>query len=536
MNRPSVVFQPHVSKYLLRGVDIIANAVRPTLGPLPRNVAYESAMRTRTPELLSDASTLARRIIQIGDDPSDVGAMLMRQAVWGVGDRVGDGAATTAVLAQAMAHQTYKAVAAGANAMRVRTGLQQGVNAATEALRAQATPVSTQKDLTQIARSYCHDNDLAKLLGEVYSIVGPGGFVEVQGAHGRTIEREYVEGAFWRNTGWISSAFSEDRTMKRASLQDAAVMLIDGRISETESFAKAIGQTLAAGHKSIAIICIGMPDIIIGVLAHNHAKGTFKCLPIKALASSIDRKAMFDDLAVMTGGTVLAGGYDADLSMFSPDMLGKVRRIWADSQQFGIVAGKGSPKALRAHIAMLRARMGTTKEKEEIAALRKRVGRLTGGTALISVGAQTEAEQKLRQAVAERSVNFMHSVTDGGMVAGGGAALLACQAAVAAAQSDDPDVCAGINAIARALEEPMRAIAANAGIAEAATVARARREGDGFGLNALNGEIVDMRAAGIVDSATVLEQALASAASVASMLLTTDVVIRHRKPETAMQP
>lgn len=534
-SRPSVEFQPSVYQNLLHGLDLIANAVRPTIGPLPRYVGYEHISRNKTPELLSDAGTLARRIIQLGDEPADVGAMLMRQAIWQVSEKVGDGSATTAVMAQAMVHHAHRMVAAGANAMRVRDGIRLAIVPVIRQLQATAKPVSSQKELTNVARSYCHDGELAQMLGEIYSIIGASGYVEVQASSGRTLEREYVEGAFWRDTGWISSAFG-GMTMRRAELQDAALMLIDGRINDIEGLAKAVGNTLGAGHTSIGIICNGMSDAVISVLATNHEKGTFKCLPIKAPASSVERKHMFDDISVMTGGTVLAMDADADMSLFSTDMLGNARRLWADTLQFGFVAGKGSPKALRAHIAMLRKSITRSSDRDEADSLRKRAGRLTGGTALLSVGAYTEAEQKLRKDIATRSVSFMNTVSEAGMVSGGGAALLACQDAVRALKTDDDDIRAGINAVVRALEEPMRALAANAGIPESATIARALREGNRFGLDVLTREIVDMEKAGIIDSANVLVQAVMTAASVASMVLTTDVVIRHRTPETATTP
>jgi chaperonin GroEL len=520
---------------MLRGLDLIANVVRPTLGPRPRYVAYENVMRTKTPELLSDAGTLARRIVQVSDGPSDVGAMLIRQAVWQVGDRVGDGSATTAVLAQAMVHRAYRSVAAGANAMRVRDGIQRGVSAAVQALRAQATPVESQAALTAIARSNCHDDGLAKVLGEIFSIVGTSGYVDVQLSRGRTLEREYVEGAFWRNTGWISSTFA-DMAMKRAELQDAVVMMVDGRIKELEPMVHAMQRVLSTGSTNIAIICRGMSDPVIGLLAHNHTKGSFKCLPIQTPASSYDRKSMFDDLVVMLGGEVFCTGDDADMTLYTPEMLGRVRRIWAQVDQYGFVSGRGSPKALREHIASLRRSLASATAKDDIQALRKRLGRLMGGTAVIEVGAATESEQKLRQDMAERSVRFMQSVAEHGSVAGGGAAFLACQPAIRSLDDDDPDVRAGVGAVVRALEEPMRAIAANAGEPASAAVARAKRCGAGYGLNVYTHQIEDMRAAGILDSANVAEQALITAGSVASMVLTTDVVVRHRKLEFATEP
>jgi chaperonin GroEL len=463
-------------------------------------VAYEQIMRNRTPELLSDAGTLARRIIQISDGTADVGAMLMRQAVWQVGDRVGDGSAITAVLTQSILHNAYRSVAASANAMRVRTGIQRAVAAAVESIKAQATPVTTQAELTGIARSYCHYDDLARLLGEVYSIVGAGGYVEVQSSNGRKLEREYVEGSFWRNTGWISSAFA-GTTMRRSELQDVAVMMVDGRIEDVQALGQAVGAVLAAGHKSIVIVCLGMSEAVISVLAHNHVKGVFQCLPVRTPASNVDRKYMFDDMAVMLGGEVLAVGDKADMTLFRPEMVGRARRFWADTNQFGFIAGKGSPKALREHIATLRKSLSKAKDKDEMSALRKRLGRLMGGTAVINVGAPTEAEQKLQ-----------------------------------ALTSDDPDVCAGIGAVISALEEPMRVIAANAGDSPSTVIARARRAGPGYGLNAYTHEIEDMRSAGIVDSANVAEQVLITSGSVASMVLTTDVVVRHRKPDTATTP
>ena len=534
-NRPSVEFQPGVHRNLLQGIDLIANVIRPTMGPFPRYVGYERIARDRSPEVLSDAGTLARRIIQIGDGVSDVGAMLLRQAVWQVSEKVGDGSATTAVLAQAMLHHAYRSTAAGANAMRIREGIRIAIEPVINHLRSSAIPVISQKELTHIARSYCHDTELAEMLGEIYSIVGSGGYVEVQDSSGRKIEREYVEGAFWRNTGWISSAFS-GTAMRRAELQDAAIMLVDGRVNNVEHLARAIGKIMNEGHTSIGIICNGMSEAIISVLATNHNKGIFKCLPVQTPASSVERKYMFDDICVMTGGTVLTTDTEADLSLFSVDMLGKARRLWADTLQFGFVTGKGSPKALRSHIATLRKSIPNATDKVEAEAIRKRLGRLTGGISMISIGAQTEAEQKVRKSIAERSVNFMNTVSESGMVAGGGAALLACQEIVGALHSDDSDVMAGFAAVARALEEPMRALAANASIPESTTVARARQAGAGYGLDVNTGNIVDMVESGIVDSANVLVHALATAASVTSMVLSTDVVIRHRSPETAAQP
>jgi chaperonin GroEL len=530
MKRPSVVFQPHTSSALLRGMNLMADAVRPTLGPRPRHVAYEKMIRTQAPELLSDAATLVRRIIEISDGPSDLGAMLLRQAVWKVGDGLGDGGATTAVLAQSLAQNAHRMLAAGANAMRLRDGIQMGLKAATAALQEQVVQVQSQADLTRIAKVFCFDDEMAHLLGEIYSIIGTAGFVDVQTSHGRTIEREYVEGAFWRNSGFVSSAFADPKNLREAVLGDAVIMLVDGRINKVEPMVEAVNRILKAGHQTICCACRQMTEDVIAVMAHNHLKGNFKFVGVKTPLMTYDRKAMLDDLAVLTGGTLLASDWDADMSYFTPEMLGKARRVWAQPSQFGIIAGKGSPKALRAHIAMLRRSLANPKNtKEETAALHQRLGRLTGGMAVLMVGAATEPEQKLRQELAERSVRFMRSVAQYGLVPGGGAAYLACQPAVQGLRSDDPDVQSGIDCVTRALEAPMRAIAQNAGLGDSPVVAHSRAAGAGYGLNALTGEIVYMREAGILDSAEVTEQALLTAASMATMLFTTDVVVRHHE-------
>jgi chaperonin GroEL len=510
-------------------MNLIADVVRPTLGPRPRHVAYEQAIRTKSPEMLSDAATLVRRIIEISDGPSDLGAMLMRQAIYHVGNRFGDGGATTAVLAQSMAQNAHRVLAAGTNAMRLRDGIQQGVKAATAALNEQVIYVSSQAELTRVAKAFCFDEEMANLLGEIYSVVGSAGFVEVQKSNGRGLQREYIEGAFWRQNNLISPAFASSKNLRQAALQDAVIMLIDGRIHSIDEMAGAVNRVLAEGHRSICCVCRQMADPVISVMAHNHIKGNFKFLPVRTPTLPMDRKDMLDDLAALTGGTILATDWDADMTQFTPDMLGNVRRVWAENNMFGVVGGKGSPKALRAHIATLRRRLANCKDKEEVETLRKRLGRLMGGTGVLLVGAATETEQKLRQDLAERSVRFMHGVAQSGLVPGGGAAFLVCQPAVKALRVDDPDVQAGIDCVARALEEPMRAIAKNAGLDDAPIIAHAREAGPGYGLNALTGEIVHMQCAGILDNAEVMDQALHTAGSVATMLFTTDVIIRHKE-------
>ncbi len=543
MNRPSITFQPRSGKYLLHGVSALAELIRPTIGPTFRMVASEQvAGRNRPPELLSDGATLARRMIQLSNDPADVGAMLLRQAVWQVGERAGDGTATTAVLAHAIIKEAYKRVAAGANAMRIRVGIERAMDVAVHSLRDQSTPVSARRDLTRIADSLCHDEELARYLGEAFNIIGADGFVEVQTSRGRKIEREYVEGACWRSSvGYVSRNFAENTTTPRITMQDASVVLIDGKLNDVDVAGRIFTRLLQAGHKNIFLVCREISETVLSVMTVNHHKGNLKFLPVKMPVMESDKLAMFEDIAALTGATVFYLGETKDVSLFTPDMAGRVRRAWADATQFGLIGGRGNPRALREHIKTLRASMTQAKDKDKteeqrMTAVRQRIARLMGGICVLSIGAPTEAEQKARQQIAERCVRAMYAIVRGGIVPGGGAAFLTCQNAVRKLAFDEPDVQAGVDCVARALESLMRAIARNAGHHPSTIVARARLAGQGFGLDALSGQIVNMREAGIVDSAEVLEQVLRAAGSVAATTVTTDVVYRHKKPQEAVQP
>ena len=528
MKRPAVILQPHAGRHLLRGLDVIANALRPTLGPLARSVAFQSTPN-RAPEVLREGAAIARRIDTIGDGPADAGAMLLRSALREMTQRVGDGAVTAAVLAQALARRAHRLIAAGAHPMLLQRGIRLAVDAVAAALRAQSFAVAGKVDLTRAAQSFCGDNELARILGEVYSVVGSEGDVDIQAANGRVVERSYVEGACWRTSGWLSSAFAEPGA-RHAILEDAAVVLIDGWVMKTDGLGRIIDQALGMGYRSICVVCLGMSEVNRGILAHNHNKGNYRFLPIQTPYHSTDREYMLEDIAVLTGAQVLGGSFEPILDGFTPDMIGAARRVWAEASQCGLVGGLGDPKALRAHISRLRKRLALTSDKQEQGRLRKRLGRLMGGTAVVQVGAPTETERKVRQAMADRCARYLRSVAGGGMAPGGGAAYLACQRALSSLASEDDDVAAGIDCVRRALEEPMRAIAGNAGVDPTATVLRARACGDGFGLDARTGQIVEMRRHGILDSAEVLEQALRTAASVSSMLLSTDVIVRRRKP------
>jgi chaperonin GroEL len=327
-------------------------------------------------------------------------------------------------------------------------------------------------------------------------------------------------------------------------MEDAAVVMIDGKLNNVPAAGRLFQTLLEAGHKQVFLVCREIGDAVLSVMVVNHQRGAMKFLPVKMPVMETDKLAMFEDIGALTGARVLYVGDDgSQTANFTLDMAGGARRVWSEATQFGIIAGKGSPKALREHLRSLKVNLiegkGKDKDKPEdqrVDALRRRVARLMGGTCVLSIGAPTEAEQKARQQIAERCVRALYAIARGGVVPGGGAAFLACQDAVRALDLPDEDTRAGAASVAQALDTLMLTIAHNAGANPTATVARARQAGKGMGLDALTGQITDMRTAGIVDSAEVLEHVLAAAGSVAGTAVTTDVLIRKRKPQEAMTP
>lgn len=538
-SRPAVVFQPN----LIDGINLIADAIRPTLGPLPRMVGIENTTnRERTPEVLDNAGVIARRIIQLGDPTVDAGAMMMRHAVWRMHETCGDGAATAAVLAQAMCQQAAKAVAAGAHPALIRQGIERGAEQAAAALRAQAVRFPGGKAgrdlLAKLARTLCPDKELADVLVEIVEITGMDGAAHVVNNDGRTVEREYVEGAMWESP-WLTTGFATDPLQTIARIEDATVILLDGAINSAQHAMQGLQTLHQLGRKNVVIIADNITDEAKSIFIQAQLSGMFKIVPIKAPLGSDKRAMALADMSALTSAQILFGDSIGFANITEAD-LGEVRRAWATSKQFGLIAGRRDPVALRTAISNIRHKIEHTENLDEIAELRMRLGRLCGGLAIVRVGAATSKIQEERKDQAIRLSRALQMAIRRGIVAGGGAALL--QAANAIRTEGEPlDVAFGLRAVQRGLEAPMTAIAANAGHDPSAMVNNARiasrlAKGVPHGLNARTGHIVDLVQAGVVDSAETVERALHIAASLAAITVTTDAIVHHRNPSISAMP
>ena len=539
VRRPAVVFQPN----LIDGMNLIADVVKPTLGPLPRTVGIENTTtRDRPPEVLDSAGVIARRIIQVGGLTRDAGAMMMRHAIWRMHETCGDGAATVAVLAQAIMLQATKAVAAGAHPALIKQGIELGTRQAATALSAQAMRLPGGKPgrdlLADLARTLCPDTELAEVLVEIVEITGADGAVHVINSDSRRIEREYVEGAMWE-WEWLTSGFATDVSQHIVRATDAAVVVLDGKLDNAENTIEGLRRLYTLGKTSLVLIAEDVTDEAKGVLIQAKLRGGFTIVPVKAIVNDAKRVVALSDIAALTGARIL---FDNSLGFaaMTEDDLGHVRRAWVTAKQFGLIGGQRDPMALRHNIELVRKQIDDTDNLDEIAELRLRLGRLAGGLALVRVGAATSKMQEDRKDQAIRLSRALQMATRRGLIPGGGAALLKASEAINP-NGAVSDIAFGMRCVARGLEAPLATIAANSGhdpstIVHQARMASATREARVYGLDARTGQIVDMLGAGIVDAAETAVRALQVASSLAAMAITTDAVIHHRQPAISALP
>ena len=534
--RPYVVFQPAAYRGMQRGINKMVGAIRPTLGPRPRNVAIERTPNNKAPELLDDGGTIARRIIQLPNRDEDMGAMFTRHLLWRLRERVGDGTATTAVLFQSIFNQGVHHVVSGGNAMQLRRYLEKSIPLILDELTAMTIPVDGREQLAKIAEGICYDPLLAKLLGEIFDIVGEYGRLEIRSGRARELEREYVEGMYWE-TGLFSREMITDHTLFRTQLENAAILISDLEIEDPRQLLPLIGAALQAEVRSLLIVASRLSDNAVALLLANRHPEKFQAIAVKTPGFGLsDQVAALEDLAALTGGrpfTRFAGQSLRDVTLQD---LGHARRAWADRSNFGIIGGKGDPHKLRQHIAALRTTFGHSEDQEARKTLQQRMGKLLGGSATLRIGAATEVELNTRKELAERTAEAVRGAIRDGVLPGGGAALLACRPALRQklAQSSDPDERASYRILIRALEEPLRTIVANAGFNADEIMAEIKSAGPGRGFDVTSEKVVDMAQAGVLDVATVQKAAVHSAIAGAALALTTDVLVHHKKPQEVM--
>lgn len=537
--QPALITQPQTYHDLQQGVDTIMAAIRPTLGPSPRLVALARASPHEAPEILDDGAIIARRIIQITPRGADVGAMLLRHALWRMHEEVGDGATTMAVLYQAILSEGVRAITqGGCNAMLLRAGLEKGLSAIQESLQQAAHPLVGKAAIARFACGLVQGNcALAEMLGELFDIVGAEGLVVVEKGNRLGLEREYIEGTYWHLSGWFSRHFVTDATRQQTTFEDAALLISNLAITEPEQLIPVLEQCAKAGVRKLVITAKAISDRTVGLLVQNNQAKTGSTLVVRTpRVQEADQVAAMEDMAALTGGRVFYAAANPDFRAFQLADLGYARRAWATQSLFGLFGGKGDPRQVRQHIRHLRGQLKTAASEHEEQMLRERLGRMTGGTAILRVADATDTGSAALKTLALRAVTTLRHALNGGVVAGGGVALLQTQQALAHLSTANMDEATAYNILQRALEEPLRVLAQNAGYYPATIVEQVKAAAPGCGFDARSGQVVDMAQSGIQDALLILQKALAVAVSGATQALTTDAIVHHRKPQECIAP
>ena len=527
-----VIFQPATYRGMQQGINKIVEAIRPTLGPLPRVVAIDRILDNRMPELLDNGAVIAQRIIQLPGRAEDVGAMLVRDLLVRIRDQVGDGTATAALLFQLIYNEGVRYLTSGGNAMRLRAYLEQGMRVILDQLSESTVHLEGKEKLAHIAETICYHPPMARLMGEIFDIIGEYGRLEIRKGRGRGLEREYVEGIYWER-GLVSREMITGHAQLRTEFENAAILISDLRIETPQQLFPVLELAIRADVRYLFMVLGEISDAAINFLLANKNPERFQAVAVQTPGWDVyARAAALEDLAVLTGGRPFVRIAGDTLDRIGLDDLGQARRVWADRRNFRIIGGKGDARALRQHIAHLRARFDRTDNPVEREKLRERIGKLMGGSATLWVGGATELEIEERKELAERTAAAMRGAMMEGVVPGGGVALLACRPALQRLldQSSDSDAHAAYRILIKAVEAPMRAIIANAGYDASEVMAHVKLAGPGHVFDVTSGQIVDVAQSGIYDATAVQKSAVYGAVTSAAQALTIDVLV-HRQEQ-----
>ncbi|KWX80393.1 molecular chaperone GroEL [Paenibacillus riograndensis] len=523
-----IKFSEDARRAMLRGVDALANAVKVTLGPKGRNVVLEK--KFGSPLITNDGVTIAKEI-ELEDAFENMGAQLVKEVATKTNDVAGDGTTTATVLAQAMIREGLKNVTAGANPMVIRKGIDKAVKAAVTELQNIAKPIEDSQAIAQVAAISAADDEVGKLIAEAMEKVGKDGVITVEESRGFLTELEVVEGMQF-DRGYISPYMITDTDKMEAVLENPYILITDKKISSTQEILPLL-EKIVQQARPLVIIAEDIEGEAQAMLIVNKLRGTFNAVAVKAPGFGDRREAMLQDIAALTGGQVITEKLGLDLKSTSVEQLGNARQVRVTKENTTIVDGSGDKADINARVSQIRSQLEETTSEFDKEKLQERLAKLAGGVAVVKVGAATETELKERKLRIEDALNATRAAVEEGIVSGGGTALVNVYNAVAAVDVTG-DEQTGVNIVLRALEEPIRTIAANAGQEGSVIVDRLKKETIGIGYNAATGEWVNMFEAGIVDPAKVTRSALQNAASVAAMFLTTEAVIADKpEPEKA---
>jgi chaperonin GroEL len=520
-----LAFDEEARQALERGVDTLANTVKVTLGPKGRYVVIDK--KWGAPTITNDGVTVAREV-ELDDPYENLGAQLAKEVATKTNDIAGDGTTTATVLAQAMVHEGLKAVAAGANPIALKRGIDAAVEKVTERLQADAREVQTTTDMASVATVSSRDAEIGSLIAEAFDKVGKDGVITVDESQTFGTELEFTEGMQF-DKGYISQYFVTDGDRQEAVLEDPYILIHQGKISAMNELLPLLEKVIGQSGK-LVIVAEDVDGEALSTLVVNKIKGTFTSVAVKAPAFGDRRKAMLEDIAILTGGTVVTADVGLKLDQIGLDDLGRARRVVVTKDNTTIVDGAGKPEDVAARVATLNAEIERTDSDWDREKLQERVAKLAGGVCVIKVGAATEVELKEKKHRIEDAVSATRAAIEEGIVAGGGAALVHSAAALEGGLGLDKDEEMGVGIVRKSVIEPLRWIAENGGQQGYVITSKVAELGAGEGYNAATGKYGDLIADGVIDPVKVTRSALANAASIASLLLTTETLVVE-KPE-----
>ena len=525
-----IKFSSDARSAMVRGVDILADTVKVTLGPKGRNVVLEKSFGS--PLITNDGVTIAKEI-ELEDHFENMGAKLVSEVASKTNDIAGDGTTTATVLTQAIVREGIKNVTAGANPIGIRRGIETAVAAAVEALKNNAIPVANKEAIAQVAAVSSRSEKVGEYISEAMEKVGKDGVITIEESRGMETELEVVEGMQF-DRGYLSQYMVTDSEKMVADLENPYILITDKKISNIQEILPLL-ESILQSNRPLLIIADDVDGEALPTLVLNKIRGTFNVVAVKAPGFGDRRKAMLEDIAILTGGTVITEDLGLELKDATIEALGQAARVTVDKDSTVIVEGAGNPEAISHRVAVIKSQIETTTSEFDREKLQERLAKLSGGVAVIKVGAATETELKEMKLRIEDALNATSAAVEEGIVAGGGTALVNVIPAVADLELTG-DEATGRNIVLRALEEPVRQIAHNAGFEGSIVIDRLKNAEVGTGFNAATGEWVNMIDQGIIDPVKVSRSALQNAASVASLILTTEAVVANKPEPVAPAP
>ena len=525
-----IKFSSDARSAMVRGVDILADTVKVTLGPKGRNVVLEKSFGS--PLITNDGVTIAKEI-ELEDHFENMGAKLVSEVASKTNDIAGDGTTTATVLTQAIVREGIKNVTAGANPIGIRRGIEAAVAAAVEALKNNAIPVANKEAIAQVAAVSSRSEKVGEYISEAMEKVGKDGVITIEESRGMETELEVVEGMQF-DRGYLSQYMVTDNEKMVADLENPYILITDKKISNIQEILPLL-ESILQSSRPLLIIADDVDGEALPTLVLNKIRGTFNVVAVKAPGFGDRRKAMLEDIAILTGGTVITEDLGLELKDATIEALGQAAKVSVDKDSTVIVEGAGNPEAIANRVAVIKSQIETTTSEFDREKLQERLAKLSGGVAVIKVGAATETELKEMKLRIEDALNATRAAVEEGIVAGGGTALVNVIPAVEALELTG-DEATGRSIVLRALEEPVRQIAYNAGYEGSIVIDRLKNAKAGTGFNAATGEWVNMIEAGIIDPVKVSRSALQNAASVASLILTTEAVVANKPEPVAPAP